>query len=133
MASWGMGMSGGRRSVVDRMITLHYKVSTRGVGNPRLNRASDLVARIALNYALIDGATEVAGEHLAAGMAWQRYSESTVSAVLGGMVRDEIAVRILDALRRGGRYVTRLTDLHNLFGRNARPRSRTAKAPSQPI
>ena len=85
---------------------------------PMLTRGSDHVARVALNYALLDGAEAVGLNHLLAGEAWQAYSQGTLSAVLGGTVRDADATRVLEALRSSV-YPTDRTALHRLFGRNA--------------
>ncbi len=52
------------------------------------------------------------------GCIWQAYSQGTLSAVLGGTVRDADATRVLEALRSSV-YPTDRTALHSLFGRNA--------------
>jgi len=64
-----------------------------------LGRASDIVLRIATVYAACDGASEIQMSYLDAGLAWERYSRATVSAVLSGVVETPLAAKVLSSVR----------------------------------
>ncbi len=81
-------------------------------------RSSDHVQRIALIYAATEGATRVDVVHLEAGMAWRNHSVATVAAVLGGLVRNREAGKILAALRAHPGVAANREELHQVFGRN---------------
>lgn len=90
---------------------------------PLLARRTDFVCRLALIYAVSMGKTgrdriEVTPKHLEAGLAWVRYHTSALQAVLGGLVRDPLAGKILDSIRSHPGIPDSGRDLHALFGRN---------------
>lgn len=78
-------------------------------------RSSDHVQRIALIYAAIEGARQVDVAHLEAGMAWRNHSVATVGAVLGGLVRNREAGKILAALRTHPGVAAGRSELHEVF------------------
>lgn len=85
---------------------------------PMVTRISDQVSRIALIYAVTEGSPIVTEEHLEAGLAWVTHSIQTVQAVLGGLVRNEEAGRILTALRQHPGVPAKKSELWDLFSRN---------------
>lgn len=85
---------------------------------PMVTRVSDQTQRIALIYAATEGSQQVTVDHLEAGLAWVEHSTQTVQAVLGGLVRNEEAGRILAALRQHPGVPANRRELHELFSRN---------------
>lgn len=85
---------------------------------PMVTRTSDQTQRIALVYAASEGSKMVTSDHLEAGLAWVEHSTQTVQAVLGGLVRNEEAGRILAALRQHPGVPAKKTELHDLFNRH---------------
>ena len=85
---------------------------------PMVTRISDQTQRIALVYAATEGSQTVTRDHLEAGYAWVEHSMQTVQAVLGGLVRNEEAGRILSALRQHPGVPAKKTELHDLFSRH---------------
>ena len=83
-----------------------------------ISRISDQTQRIALVYAASQGCAEVTVDHLAAGYAWVEHSIQTVRAVLGGLVRNEEAGRILAALRMHPGVPATKKELYDIFNRN---------------
>jgi hypothetical protein len=81
-------------------------------------RSSDHVQRVALIYAATEGAKQVDVAHMEAGLAWRQHSIATVSAVLGGLVRNKEAGKILAALRAHPGVAANREELHEVFGRN---------------
>jgi len=78
-----------------------------GIGD-LLARAPDQVMRVAVIYAACDGADQIELEHMAAGVAWERYSRVSASAVLSGVVATELGSKVLASIRNHpGRFVTR--------------------------
>lgn len=100
----------------------HYPILRRGdnvpeMVRPMVTRISDQVQRIALIYAATEGSPHVTEAHLETGLAWVTHSIQTVEAVLGGLVRNEEAGRILAALRQHpGTPATKL-EIYDLFYR----------------
>lgn len=86
---------------------------------PLVTRISDQTQRIALVYAATEGSLVVTAEHLDAGYAWVRHSIQTVQAVLGGLVRNEEAGRILGALRQHPGIPASRKEIHDLFSRHS--------------
>jgi len=80
-------------------------------------RAEAHVLRLAMLYALVDGATTIAVEHLRAGLALWDYSARSIAWALAGSVADPIAAQIEAALATSADGLTR-TQLRDLFGRN---------------
>jgi hypothetical protein len=88
-----------------------------GLAGALLARAEAHVMRLAMIYALIDGAPAVGGAHLLAALALWGYCERSVYHVWGDALGDPLADQMLDLLRANPEGLTR-TDLTNLLGRN---------------
>jgi hypothetical protein len=91
------------------------------VGRPGLfgdvtARRAPHVLRLALNYALLDCASEIRAEHLRAALAVWRYCEQSALYIWGDALGDPTA----DAMLRELRAEARLTrsDISNRFGNN---------------
>lgn len=85
---------------------------------PLITRAYVQVMRVALIYAASDGRPSVNPADLEAGLGWFTHSIHTVETILGGVVRDDTAAKILARLREARGRETPKTDLWNLFSRN---------------
>lgn len=85
---------------------------------PIVTRSTDHVQRIGLIYAATEGAEKVDVRHLEAGLAWTEHSTSTVMSVLGELVADEVAGRILASLRQHPGVSVNRREIHKLLGRN---------------
>lgn len=75
-------------------------------------------ARLALLYALLDGAAGIDTAHVAAALALARYGADSVRHILGSVTGDERADRILDALHAAGAAGLTRTQIRDLFGRH---------------
>lgn len=84
-----------------------------------LGRAEAQVMRLALAYALLDGATSIHLEHLQAALALWDYSEASVWLIFGEATGDGIADRILEALRSQG-PLSETKIYYDLFQRNVK-------------
>ena len=85
-------------------------------------RAEAQVLRLALTYALIDGADRVEDHHIEAALAMWRYSDDSANYLFGGLDDIELdpdAEKILQALTDGPKTQTQIVDLfsRNLPGR----------------
>ena len=85
-------------------------------------RAEAQVLRLALTYALIDGADLVEDDHIEAALAMWRYSDDSANYLFGGLDDIELdpdAEKILQALTDGPKTQTQILDLfsRNLPGR----------------
>jgi len=85
-------------------------------------RAEAQTLRLALTYALIDGADRIEFEHLEAALAMWRYADDSAAYLFGGVDLDPIAQTITEALRRGALSQSEIRDL---FGRH-QPAARLA-------
>ena len=84
------------------------------------NRTTDHVQRIALIYAASEGTPGLVGvEHLEAGLGWVQHSHAVVQSVLGGLVRDGVAGKILSSLRRHPGQSATMEDIYEVLGRNS--------------
>jgi hypothetical protein len=84
------------------------------------NRTTDHVQRIALIYAAIEGTKgNVDVRHLEAGEAWTDHSHAVVQSVLGGLVRDGLAGRVLSDLRSHPGQPIMVSEIHDLLNRNS--------------
>jgi hypothetical protein len=70
-----------------------------GLTGALVARAAPHTLRLALTYALLDGADELGVEHLAAGYAAWRYAEDSARYFFGRHLGDETRQRLLDELR----------------------------------
>lgn len=85
-------------------------------------RAEAQTIRLALTYALIDGADRIEHHHLEAALAMWRYADDSAAHLFGGAELDPVAETILAALRQ--RPHTQ-TEIQHLFGRH-QPAARIA-------
>jgi len=83
-----------------------------------LGRAEAQVMRLALTYALLDGATCIQTTHLLAALALWEYAEASARYIFGTATGDGIADRILEALRNQGPISE--TEISDLFQRNVK-------------
>jgi hypothetical protein len=81
-------------------------------------RAEAQAIRLALVYALLDGQSEIAGEHLRAALALWEYAEASARYIWGDALGDPIADEIQRVLRQAGACGKTRTELHHLFGRH---------------
>ena len=81
-------------------------------------RAEAQTIRLALNYALLDGCTEIQKPHLLAATAVWEYAEASAQYVFGDALGDPVADEILLALRHAGATGMSRTQIRDLFGRN---------------
>jgi hypothetical protein len=78
-------------------------------------RAEAQVQRLALTYALLDGADYIKLDHLEAGLAMWRYAEDSAAHLFGGVDLNPIGQKIIEALRTGPKSQNAIRDL---FGRH---------------
>lgn len=90
-------------------------------------RAEAQVVRLALLYALLDGAAVIEVPHLKAALAVWDYCERSASYIFGDAIGDSTADRILDELRAAGSRGLTGTEIRDLFQRHA-TRQRLADA-----
>lgn len=84
-----------------------------------LGRAEAQVMRLALAYALLDGASCIQTPHLLAALALWDYCEQSARYIFGEATGDTVADRILEALR--GQGVMSETEIYrDLFQRNVK-------------
>lgn len=69
-------------------------------------------------YALADGRTGIATEHLDAACAVRAYARSSAEVIWGDALGDDVADRLLIALRRAGTAGMDRTAQRDLFGRH---------------
>jgi len=75
------------------------------------------VRRVACIYAVLDRSPKVCLVHLEAALAVWRYCEASVRCIFGDLIGDNVADKILAALREKPEGMTR-SDVHGAFGRN---------------
>jgi hypothetical protein len=78
-------------------------------------RAEAQTLRLALVYAVTDGANEIDGAHLEAALALWRYSETSAKLIFGDTTGDPLADEILRALRANFTTGMTRTDLGQMF------------------
>nr|WP_042182592.1 DUF3987 domain-containing protein [Kibdelosporangium sp. MJ126-NF4]CEL15092.1 hypothetical protein [Kibdelosporangium sp. MJ126-NF4]CTQ93314.1 hypothetical protein [Kibdelosporangium sp. MJ126-NF4] len=83
-----------------------------------LARAPAYVLRLALLYALIDGATAIHPEHIRAGLAIVKYAADTAKDVFGDLSGDSDLDKLSAGIRRAGPKGMTQTEVSALFGRN---------------
>jgi hypothetical protein len=81
--------------------------SRPGLWGAITSRAEAHVLRLALKYAVLDGAREIADSHVLAGLALWRYCDRSAAYLFGGSVGDRDADAILAALREKPEGMTR--------------------------
>jgi hypothetical protein len=81
-------------------------------------RAESQAIRLALIYALLDGASEIDKPHLTAALALWEYCEASAAFIFGGSLGDPVADEIERALQQAGADGMTRTAIRDLFGRN---------------
>ncbi len=98
-----------------------YRRARTGIGDgftaEMTGRAVAHAARIALIYAVLDGADRITVEHIAAAEAWVEYGAATVEKVFGAGVAG-LAGMLLTAIRDAGPDGLTLTEQSAVFSRN---------------
>lgn len=79
------------------------------------DRAEAQVIRLALIYALLDGAPYIDERHILSGLAFWRYCENSARIIFAGRGENPLDEKILVALRQGPRTAT---EISNALGRN---------------
>jgi hypothetical protein len=75
--------------------------------------------RLSVAYALLDGSDVIQLDHLEAALAVWRYCEQSASYVFGDALGDEVADRLLEAVRSAGEQGLDGTEQRDLFSRHA--------------
>jgi len=81
-------------------------------------RAEAQTIRLALIYALLDGASAIDRVHLEAALAMWKYCEASARYIFGDLLGNTTADAILRALRQVGASGMSRTAINDLFGRN---------------
>ena len=81
-------------------------------------RGEAQVVRLALIYALLDGAVQIDVPHLEAALAVWEYCEASAAFVFGSLLGDPVADEIMRALQHAGSEGMTRTAIRDLFGRN---------------
>lgn len=89
----------------------------RGLLGALLARAVAQTMRVALIYASLDLSPSICRQHLEAALAVTDFCEESAEYIFGDLYGDEMADRILQALRNTQGGITR-TEVNNLFGRH---------------
>jgi hypothetical protein len=71
-----------------------------------------------LSIALLDGVTEIDGQHLDAALALWEYCEASAAYIFGSAIGDPIADEILRALQQARAAGLSRTAIRDIFGRN---------------
>jgi hypothetical protein len=97
-----------------------------GVMGELTARAAPLVMRLAGVYAVLDRASVVRPEHLAAALAIWDYAERSAGYIFSGLSGDPVRDRLLEGLRRNPNGMTR-TEIRDFFSRS-RPEAEITRA-----
>lgn len=89
-----------------------------GLTGAILGRGEVHVMRLALAYALLDGASCIQTPHLLAALALWEWAEASARFIFGEATGDTVADRILEALKNHGPMTE--TEISDLFQRNAK-------------
>jgi hypothetical protein len=81
-------------------------------------RAEAQVVRLAVTYALLDGAKLIGLPHLEAALAFWAYSARSAEWAFGDSTGDPIADTIVDALRTTGETGMSRSEIRDMLGRN---------------
>jgi hypothetical protein len=111
-------------SVTDLWGDLYHLMETGddlpGIAGHLLARGPAQTLRLALLYALLDGADAISEAHLTAGYALWRYSENSVRHLFGDRLGDPLAQRLLNAVRAAGWDGLTGRGMHDALGRNVK-------------
>lgn len=92
-------------------------------------RAEAQTLRLSVGYALLDGSATVEQVHLEAAYALWRYCEDSAAHIFGDALGDDVADRLLAAIRIAGDLGLDFTEQTAVFGRNVKAkRLATARA-----
>lgn len=80
-----------------------------GLAGSIINRAEAQTLRLALIYALLDGAERIAENHLQAALAMWSYAQESVLYIFGDRVTDPLEEKVLAALKAGPLTATELS------------------------
>jgi hypothetical protein len=89
-------------------------------------RAEAQALRLSVVYALLDGSGVIDVEHIEAAYAVWQYCEASAFHIYGDALGDEVADRLLEAVRAAGSDGLDFTDQSGLFGRHASAKRLTA-------
>ncbi len=114
-----IGRVGWTSSARDAWKTIYGRLSE---GQPGLlgavtSRAEAQSVRLALIYALLDGASNIDLPHIKAALAVWEYAEASAAHIFGASLGDPVADEILRAIQNSPEGVSR-TAIRDLFGRN---------------
>jgi len=115
-----MGRIGWTSSARDAWKEVYERLSE---GQPGLlgavtSRAEAQSVRLALIYALLDGAANIDLPHIQAALAVWEYAEASAAPIFGASLGDNVADDILRALQQAGREGMTRTAIRDLFGRH---------------
>jgi hypothetical protein len=82
------------------------------------SRGEAQCVRLALIYALLDGAANIDLPHIRAGLAIWEYAEASAAHIFGASLGDNVADDIMRALQNAGREGMSRTAIRDLFGRH---------------
>ncbi|WP_241158695.1 MULTISPECIES: DUF6371 domain-containing protein [Desulfovibrionaceae] len=80
-----------------------------GLAGSIINRAEAQTLRLALIYALLDGAEQIAENHLKAALAMWNYAQESALYIFGDRVADPLEEKVLEALKAGPLTATELS------------------------
>ncbi len=80
-----------------------------GLAGSIINRAEAQTLRLALIYALLDGAEQIAESHLKAALAMWNYAQESALYIFGDRVADPLEEKVLEALKAGPLTATELS------------------------
>lgn len=89
-------------------------------------RAEAHVLRLSVVYATVDAAHRIELPHLEAAWALWRYCRDSAAYIFGDTIGDEVADRLLAAVRAAGPAGLDLTQQSDVFGRNVKAKRLTA-------
>jgi hypothetical protein len=95
----------------------HLSTGQPGLLGAVTSRAEAQCIRLALIYALLDGATDIDRPHIEAALAVWEYAEASAAHIFGASLGDSVADEILRALQHTPEGMSR-TAIRDLFGRN---------------
>jgi hypothetical protein len=119
-SSSSIGRIGWTSSARDAWKAVYERLSE---GQPGLlgavtSRAEAQSVRLALIYALLDGAANIDLPHIQAALAVWEYAEASAAHIFGASLGDNVADEILRALQHAGREGMTRTAIRDLFGRH---------------
>ena len=93
-----------------------------------LPRAEAQTLRLAITYALLDGASAIDGVHVRAALAVWRYCERSAIVIFGEKTGDRVADRAVEAIRAAGKRGLRRNELReDVFQRTPPPSDSTRR------